>query len=350
MPVDWELAHRTAARVSGEEPYSQSYLASSLDADFQEFTAQAEELVTEYTGLTPLKGKARARVIDRAEWVGVNTRAFERLLGPLFDKIGSDGNFTRRVTGLELGTVLGWMSKRVLGQYDLLVIEDEKPEDQDIVYYVGPNVLALEKRHDFPPREFRLWLAVHEVTHRAQFTGVPWMRDHFLSLVKQTMDSLDPDPERVMRALKRVRVSRSDGTNALEDGGLAALFATDEQRGVMDQIAGLMSLLEGHGDIIMNRASEDLIPGGERFHRVLHERRKNPNPTARIFQKLIGMEAKMAQYIQGEAFIEAVEEVHGTRVLDHAWAAAENLPSMDEIREPGLWLERVVEPSLAVQV
>ncbi|MFV1991430.1 MAG: zinc-dependent metalloprotease [Acidimicrobiales bacterium] len=345
MPVDWELAQRTAARVSGEEPYSQSYLASTLESDFEEFTAQAEELVTQYTGLTPLKGRARARVIGRSEWVAVNTRAFERLLGPLFEKLGSDGSFTRRVTGLQLGTVLGWMSRRVLGQYDLLVVEDENPEDQDIVYYVGPNVLALEKRHDFPPREFRLWLAVHEVTHRAQFTGVPWMRDHFLSLVKQTVDSLDPDPERMMRALRRIRASRSDGSNVLEDGGLASLFATDEQRQVMDQIAGLMSLLEGHGDTTMNRVSEDFIPAGERFHRVLHERRTNPNTTARIFQKLIGMEAKMAQYIQGEAFIEFVEEAGGKRVLDHAWAAAENLPSMDEIREPQLWIERVVEPA-----
>ena len=97
--------------------------------------------------------------------------------------------------------VLGWMSTRVLGQYDLLVIEDEKPEDQDIVYFVGPNVLALEKRFAFPPREFRHWLALHEVTHRAQFTGIPWMREHFLGLVQETVGSVDPDPKHLLDAL-----------------------------------------------------------------------------------------------------------------------------------------------------
>ena len=102
--------------------------------------------------------------------------------------------------------LLGWMSGRVLGQYDLLVVEERRPpDDQDLVYYVGPNVLALEKRFAFPPREFRLWLALHEVTHRAQFTGVPWLREHFLGLVQQTLDSVDPDPKRFLDALAKRR-------------------------------------------------------------------------------------------------------------------------------------------------
>ncbi len=117
----------------------------------------------------------------------------------------------RRVAGAELGVLLGWMSSRVLGQYDLLVIEDEHPEDQDIVYFVGPNVLALEKRFAFPPREFRLWLALHEVTHRAQFTGIPWMREHFLGLVHATVDSVDPDPKRLLDALGRGRRRHPQG-------------------------------------------------------------------------------------------------------------------------------------------
>lgn len=353
MPVDWEMAQRTAARVGGAEPFFQSYLATSLVPDFEEFTAQAEELVADYTGLRPLNGHARARVITREDWVGVNTRAFERLLGPLLEKVTGDvdaKDFTKRVAGMQIGVVLGWMSKRVLGQYDLLVAEDENPEDQDIVYYVGPNVLALEKRHGFAPREFRLWLAVHEVTHRAQFMGVPWMRDYFLSLVHQTVESLDPDPERLMRAFKRFKQAKKDGGSGLEGGGLSALFATDSQREVLDKISGLMSLLEGHGDATMNRVAEDLIPSGELFHSTLHDRRSNPTGTARIFQRLIGMEAKLAQYAEGEAFIEAVEKRHGDRVLDHAWAAAENLPSLEEIRSPELWMQRVVDPTLALSV
>ncbi len=119
--------------------------------------------------------------------------------------------------------VLGWMSTRVLGQYDLLIIEEESPLDQDLVYYVGPNVLSLEKQFAFPPREFRLWLALHEVTHRAQFTGIEWMRPYFLDLVTQTLDAVDPDPKRFLAVLGRVAEARRNGANPLADGGIMAL-------------------------------------------------------------------------------------------------------------------------------
>ena len=194
-PVDWQLARRVAVRASGREPFAESYLAHSLQRDFDEATAEAEELVAEATGLRSLAGPARARVTDRAGWVDANVGSFQRLLRPLTDKLSErtgpvTGAVASRVAGLEVGFLLGWMAGRVLGQYDLLVVDEEDTEDQDVVYYVGPNVLSLEKRFAFPPREFRLWLALHEVTHRAQFTGVPWLRDHYLDLVRQTLDSV----------------------------------------------------------------------------------------------------------------------------------------------------------------
>ena len=178
--------------------------------------------------------------------------------------------------------LLGWMSTRVLGQYDLLVVEDPAdaaPEDQDLVYYVGPNVLALEKRFAFPPKEFRLWLALHEVTHRAQFTGVPWLRAHYLGARAADARLGRPRPEAAARRARRGS-SRSCARAAtpLDDGGLAALLASPEQRAVLDKIGGLMSLLEGHGDVTMDRAGADRIPSADRFARVLRERRANANP------------------------------------------------------------------------
>src|SRR3954471_18793518 len=205
--VDWTLTERIAVRVGGREPFAESYHYASLLPDFEELTAQAEELVYQATGLRSLAGPARARVTDRAGWLRANIASFSRLLRPLTEKLGErmgDGKLSplaRRATGAELGVLLGWMSTRVLGQYDLLIVEDEDPDEQDIVYYVGPNVIALEKRFAFPPREFRLWLALHEVTHRAQFTGVEWMRPHYLSLIDQTLGSIDPDPKRFVEAL-----------------------------------------------------------------------------------------------------------------------------------------------------
>ena len=265
----------------------------------------------------------------------ITTKLAEKMDGGPGPRIGG------KVAGAELGMMLGWMSTRVLGQYDLLVIEEENPDDQDIVYYVAPNVLALERRYAFPPQEFRLWLALHEVTHRAQFTGVPWMREHFLGLVESTMDSVDPDPQRVLAAFQRLIEARRRGEDPLDQGGIMALFASEEQLAVIQQVAGLMSLLEGHGDVTMDRAGAGLVPSAERFSRVLRQRRQNASGFTKVFQRLAGLEAKLKQYAEGERFISRIEEHGGPEMLDRAWSAPENLPSIEEIRDPDLWIARV---------
>jgi coenzyme F420 biosynthesis associated uncharacterized protein len=279
--------------------------------------------------------------------VSANVASFQRLLRPLTDRFGerlANGRLApvaRRMAGLEVGFLLGWMSTRVLGQYDLLIIEDERPEEQDLVYYVGPNIVALERRFAFPPQQFRLWIALHECTHRAQFTGVPWLRPHFLELVDRLLSSVDPDPGRMVEGLKRALAEARAGDRPLDRGGLAAAVATPEQRMVLDQIGGMMSLLEGHGDVTMNRAGAGLIPSAERFERVLRARRQSAPVLTRFLQRLIGLEAKMAQYAQGERFIGAVEDAGGPQLLDRAWQGSAWLPTLKEIREPQRWIERV---------
>ena len=353
-PISWDLAERIAVRVAGRDPFADSYHYASLEPDFAEFTAQAEDLVAAETGLRSLAGPARARVTDRAGWIRANLASFRRLLRPITQKLGdrmSNGPLTpvaRAVTGAEVGGLLGWMATRVLGQYDLLIAEHEQPEEQDLVYYVGPNILALEKRYGFPPREFRLWLALHEVTHRAQFTGVPWMRAHFLSLVDQSLSSVDPDPRRFLDALRRSVEQMRAGQNPLDEGGLVALIASPDQQAVLRQIQGMMSLLEGHGDITMNRAGLGLVPSADRFQRVLHERRHQGGP-ARVIQRLLGIEAKLLQYELGERFIEAVEAEGGRALFDQVWASPENLPTLGEIRDPETWMARVRAETAAAQ-
>ena len=345
--VDWSLAQRVAVRAAGREPFAESYHYPSLATDFDELTAQAEQQVAEATGLVSAAGPARARVTDRQGWVAANIASFQRLLRPFTDRLEQNMSsnpfapVASRIAGAEMGMVLGWMSSRVLGQYDLLVIEDEDPADQDIVYYVGPNVLGLEKRFSFPPREFRHWLALHEVTHRAQFTGIPWMREHFLGLVQATVDSVDPDPKRFLDGLGRLAGELRQGRNPLDDGGVMAVLASPDQRQVLDRVAGLMSLLEGHGDVTMDRAGADQIPSAARFGSVLRQRRQQANPAAKILQKLIGLEAKLKQYEQGERFIEVVEAEGGTELLDRAWEDPANLPTIAEIRDPDAWIQRV---------
>lgn len=351
--VDWKVAERVASLIAGDEPFANSYHYHSLEPDFAELTAEAQELVESHLGWGSLSGEARSRVASRQDWIRANIVSFQRMLRPLTERLegklaaGMLSPITGRLAGAEMGAVLGWMSTRVLGQYDMLILEEEGDDDQDIVYYVGPNILALEKRFGFPPREFRLWIALHEVTHRTQFTGVPWLREYFLEQVNSMLGHVDPDPAQLFRALGRVADAIRTGQSPLSDGGVVSLFATPEQRETMDRIGGLMSLLEGHGDVTMDRAGGAALPSAERFGRVLRERRRQMSGPARLLQRLIGLEAKLAQYEQGERFIETVEDVGGAAYLNRAFESAELLPTIAEIRDPSLWMARVKPLQLA---
>ena len=405
--VDWELARRIAHRVADRRPLPPNYNHRSMERDFAAHTAVAEELVAAETGLISLNGPARGKVTTRAGWIDANIKSFQRLLKPLADRLAGDGDgggggdkngsaaqsgfgangssiggsggsvanssgsnsssangsgsnssgpntsnankFSARMmqkfAALEVGAMLGWMSTRVLGQYDLLVIENEEApleeDGQDVVYYVAPNIAALEWRHGFPPDEFRLWIALHEVTHRAQFTGVAWLREHFLSLVDQSLNSVSTDPKAFGTAMSQIAAARREGRNPFAEGGIAVLVASPEQREVLDQIMGMMSLLEGHGDVTMDRAGAEHLSEIPRFRSVISHRRSQVGPLARLMRQMMGIEAKMNQYAAGERFIAAVEEAGGTEFLDKAWEGPECLPSMAEIRDPSLWIDRV---------
>jgi coenzyme F420 biosynthesis associated uncharacterized protein len=352
--VDWDLARRVATNVGARKPFAHAATQDpTLARDFLDLTAQAEELVAAETGLRSLSGPARAQVADRAMWVDANVASFRRLLRPLLEKMDPKlsasrlSPVARRVSGIELGVMLGWMSTRVLGQYDLLVVEDEDPHLQDIVYYVGPNVTAMERRYAFPSREFRLWLALHETTHRAQFTGVPWLRPHFLSLVDRLLENVEPDTKRLLEAVSTLIEKKRAGEDPMADGGVMGLLASPEQRTALERIGGMMSLLEGHGDITMDRAGADLIPSATRFSRVLKQRRQETRGFVRFLQRLIGLDAKIQQYAQGEQFIHAVEAAGGPTLLNRVWQSADNLPTIHEIRQPKLWIDRINAPAIA---
>jgi len=358
--VDWDTARRVAAKVGSAADVDVDAL-KTLSSDMITLTSQAEELVAAETGLVSLAGPARGRVTDRAGWVDANLASFDRLTRPLLEKLSetSDEESSRigamasrifqplagkvgpKFAGAEVGALLGWMSGRVIGQYDLLIIEDENPEAQDLVYYVGPNVMSMEKRYGFPPSEFRLWISIHECTHRAQFTAVPWLRPYFLSLVNELMDDVDPDPSRFVDAAKSAIEKKRAGMDGLTDGGLSQLLASPQQQVTLDKVSGLMSLLEGHGDITMDRAGRHLIPSQPRFARVFSKRRSSASGPTKVIQRLLGFEAKLAQYEEGEKFILAVEAAGGRELFDQVWSSPDSLPAIDEIRLPELWISRM---------
>jgi coenzyme F420 biosynthesis associated uncharacterized protein len=344
-PVSWATAQKVAAQVSRRGGSLDPRDRRQLERDFAEFTEQAEELVGKATGLRP-PSPARGRVTDREGWVTANVASFRRLMAPLTAKLSERGlpgplaQVTGVLTGAQIGMVLGWMSGRVLGQYDLLIAEGENDEEQDLVYYVGPNVISLERRHGFAPNEFRLWIALHEVTHRAQFTAVPWLRSHFLGLVERGLDMAAPDPHHMLEALKRASSEIRAGRNPLAEAGLVGMIADEEQLATLHQVQALMSLLEGHGDVTMDRAGEGLVPGAARFAKVLRERRAEARGVSRLLQQLIGLEAKMRQYAEGERFVEQVERAGGPSLLSRVWQGASMLPTLEEIRSPERWVAR----------
>ena len=238
------------------------------------------------------------------------------------------------MAGAELGALLGWMSTRVLGQYDILVGAATRRDDA--VYLVGPNLAGVEQRFGFDPAEFRTWVLLHELTHRAQFTGVPWMRDHFTGLVDQSLVVRRPRPRSALterdegRAAEPRRGPRSRCATAASLG----LIATPEQRAVIARIGGLMSLLEGHGDVTMTRAAGDRwCPTPSASSASCASGGARANPLSRTVMRLTGVEGKLNQYAAGERFIAAIEAVgRPARRRPRAGAAAGAPP--DDGRDP----------------
>jgi len=340
LAIDWDLAERVAVKVSNHAPFSGDQYKQGLLEEFTEHTARAEGLVAATTGLTSTQGQARARVVDRAGWISTNLKSLQRLLRPLLENEEADASespVSARITAIEMGAVLGWMSTRVLGQYDLLVIEDEDEDEQDLVYYVGPNVVALERRYAFPSSDFRQWLALHEVTHRAQFTGVPWLRQHYLTLVEALLDEAEPESNQIIERLRAIK----NQDEAPSGEGLIPAVATPQQKAALDGIAGLMSLLEGHGDVTMDRAGIGVVQYANRYAKVMRDRRQSATGITRLIQKIIGLEAKLAQYAQGEEFIAAVEKAGGEKLFNQVWVEPSHLPSSEEIKNPSFWIERM---------
>jgi coenzyme F420 biosynthesis associated uncharacterized protein len=343
-PVDWKVASAIARRVLTLKPPLDADRFSEVESDFAEATKRAEELVAEVTGLHP-PGHAHAVTLGRPEWVDANLASFERLLRPVLDKSSGStwGRLIRetpvgqQAAGAEVGLLLAWMSSRVLGQYDIV---PGTPAGDDAVYYVAPNVIEVERRHGFAPRDFRLWIAVHEVTHRAQFRAVEWMEEYFLGLVERAT-SITFDASSALDSLTRVIAAARRGENPLGDGGIVGLLASSEQLETVHEAQALMSLLEGHADVVMGAVGDDVIPGATRFAKVLAERRTKAKGATKLVQQLLGLEAKLRQYRDGEHFVDSVIAERKMAGFSRVFERAENLPTLEEIHDPARWIARI---------
>ncbi len=338
--IDWSIAARVAGRISGSHPFEDTYHFRHFERHAADLVDRSAELAAAETGL-PWVGTPDVVVVTRSEWSRANLKAFGALLAPAERKLEGDGfghRMASRLMGAEVGALVGVLAKRVLGQYELVLPADDGAAG-DTIMFVGANILDMERKNEFRPDEFRFWVALHECTHRLQFTGIPWLKEYFLGLVGELVETSQPEPGRVQRIREEMRTAAREGRPLIDERGMMGLLATPVQRDLIDRVQALMSLLEGHGHVVMDRIGARVLVTQDRMARVLKMRRKDPRMAA--FLRLTGLEMKMKQYEQGEKFILAVERRAGFEALDRAWISPDALPTLDEIRDPERWLARV---------
>jgi coenzyme F420 biosynthesis associated uncharacterized protein len=259
----------------------------------------------------------------------------------------SAGGLTRSAAGSQGGVVLGFLSGKVLGQYDPIGGDPERPGR---LLLVAPNIVKVERELGVDPTDFRLWVCLHESTHRLQFNATPWMRGHFQSLVADFADKADTDPTDMLR--RAVDAVRSRGSAGGQGSGLAEGkdrpswiegMQSPEQRAVFDQLMAFMTLLEGHADFVMDAVGPEVVPTVGAIRASFTERRrKTKGPIDRLLRSLLGMDMKLAQYIKGGAFVGAVVEQVGMAAFNTVWTSPDTLPTRPEITDPSAWVRRVL--------
>lgn len=341
--VDEAVASRFAALFSQPGSLDESYLLDGLQESFEELVREAEPLIAEESGFVPSQ-PAIARVLNRQDWATANVASMLELMSPLLDKVEKrmDRSPTmlpgakfayRAALGAQLGTVLGFLSQRVLGQYDILMAH------QNQVWFVGPNIVMMERRFGFLPRDFRLWIVLHELTHRGQFEANGWVRPHFLSLVNQMLETMDMDAktlvDRMSASFKNVAKNGDDPAPVI------FRVLGPEQLKIFNTLQAFMSVIEGHGNFVMDRIAEGRIPSQPRMSQALRGGGNVGSPLARLMAKVLGFELKKAQYVQGQLFFDAVYARAGSPGVKAVFESVESLPTLEEVRAPEKWLSRV---------
>lgn len=365
--IDWDLAARAAAAVVRPGPQVSRDEASEAVSQLRHLALAAQPHVARITGLDAPAG-GQVLVVDRPGWVRANITAFRVLLEPvvaeslvrrektpgaLATAVGS------KVTGAELGSLLAFLSSKVLGQYDVfaasegLVNADSAhtahgaPQEPGRLLLVAPNVVSAEREMDIDPADFRLWVCLHEETHRVQFTATPWLGDHVLTEVRALVGDLLGEPgaalDRLGEALRRLpdllRGGRDGDTGASTT--LLDLVQTPEQRERLARLTAVMSLLEGHADVVMDEVGPDVVPTVAQIRKKFDERRKGRGVVDQLLRRLLGLEAKMRQYRDGAVFVRRVVDEVGMEGFNAVWSQPQSLPTPQEIADPGGWVRRV---------
>ena len=339
-PVDYDLAVATARRLAPAPPQVSWAEAADVVSELRGLAVQAEEHVRTVTGLVPPGEVLEATVVDRGGWAAANVDGFKVVLDPIVHKVAEKTQpnplavaVTAKVAGVQMGSVLAYLSSKVLGQYEAFTAEGTPGR----LLLVAPNLVETERRIGVDPHDFRLWVALHEVTHRTQFTAVPWMHDHVRAEIGHLLEasSLD-DPAKLVERLKSVATGLPRG------GSLIELISTPEQKEVMDRVTAFMSLLEGHAEHVMDGVGPSVVPSVRHIRKRFDQRRKERGGVLdQLLRRLLGLDLKALQYAEGKVFVDTAVRELGMTGFNRVWESPATLPTRAEIKAPLDWVRRI---------
>lgn len=378
--VNWGLAAGTAAKLAPAGPALSTREIADAVTNLRELADLSVEHVHRITGLEAARNlrDSKLLVVDRASWAKANAQSFEALMQPALDSLAKSkaeqlqntvAALGGTVTGAQFGAILAFLSSKVLGQYDPFasVGNTAAPPAAGRLLLVAPNIISVERELNVVPADFRLWVCLHEQTHRVQFAAAPWLRDHMVEQIAELtgglMDKADTLQDRLGQLVRNLakefgsRESGSDASNSGSDandavannavdipsrpGGLMSLLQDPDDKARMSHLTAVMSLLEGHANVVMDAVDASIVPTVKTIRQRFNARGKTRSPVEKFVRRVMGLDAKMRQYSDGARFVRAVVDRAGMEGFNQVWERVENLPTEQEIHRPRLWLERM---------
>ena len=358
--IDWNVAVQTGTRLVRPGPQVSQDEARQVVDELRELSRVAQGHVRDFTGIQAEQDPAPATIVDRPGWIRANVDGFRVVLEPLMEQMnerkgpgllgGGAGVMVQavgsRVTGMQVGAILAYMAGRVLGQYELFLPPDPSGRaPTGRLTLVAPNIVHVEQELGVDARDFRLWVCLHEETHRTQFTGVPWLREYVQDQMTQFLLASDLDPGAMLDRMRDAAEAVADAVRGGESNLIDAI-QSPEQREILDRLTAVMTLVEGHGDFVMDAVGPEVVPSVQQIRDRFQGRRDGGSRLDKTIRRLLGIDLKMKQYAEGSRFVRQVVTEAGMDGFNKVWQSPETLPTHAEIKEPTTWMNRVIGPRL----
>ncbi|MGX5358008.1 zinc-dependent metalloprotease [Kocuria sp. KH4] len=359
--VRWDLAAAAAARITPPGPKMSAGAMQTAVASMRRHAEASVDHVHRITGLESARDlrDSTVLVVDRAGWARANAQTFQLLMEPAVEALrrrrpeqfgAAATALGGTATAMEMAAVLGFLSSKVLGQYDpyagLVSALAAQRHPGGRLMLVAPNILTVERELNVEPEDFRLWVCLHEQTHRVQFAAAPWLRTHMMEQIDELADSLMGQAETLgarlteaVRTLPGRAAGRGEPRPSL---GVVGLLMGPREREVLSHLTAVMSLLEGHANFVMDGVDASVVPTVKTIRRRFERRSELQGSLDRFVRRLLGMDAKMRQYSDGQRFVSGVVRAVGLEQFNRIWEAPEHLPTEAEIHAPERWIERVL--------